>query len=125
MNPFTDFINTLLDGVFGQIGAVRAFLRNPWPVTLVAYVKSLAAGTVSMFPALALFLSGQTTLQQEPLHKPDEGQAVQAQASTIVQEGNVFEAVAGSGPLSINVSDTVNVSDEEAAEIRTFQPKSD
>jgi hypothetical protein len=97
MNPFTDFMDTLLDGVLAVV-AVITFLRYPWPPTLIAYVKSIAYGTVKIFPALAVFLSGQTTISQEPVRKPDEHFASQVQHGPEMEMEEALLSVPGGSP---------------------------
>jgi hypothetical protein len=106
-NPVVVIVYVVLGGIVG----VWAFFRCPLPAMFVNYPSLILSNVVKFIPALAVLLGAQTTIQQEPIRKPDEHLASQAQSPDTVQEAtNTIEAVQVSAmPVQVNVYDTVSI----------------
>jgi hypothetical protein len=66
--------------VSGGIVGVWVFSRCPIEAIFVNYPTIIVSNVVKFIPALAILLGGQTTIQQEPVRKPDDHLTSQALA---------------------------------------------
>ncbi|MDK2741945.1 MAG: hypothetical protein NDI90_03445 [Nitrospira sp. BO4] len=115
-------LNKILDALAEILADAWAFIKYPMETTAAttawAYWKTMLASMVKMFPALALFMNGQTTIAPEAVRKPDEHLQSQAQATATTLEGsNLFNVSSANGTVFVSVSDVVPVSDWEFAVI--------
>jgi hypothetical protein len=115
-NPVVVLVVLILGGIVG----VWAFFRFPLPTLLVNYPGLIVSNAVKFIPALAVFMSGQTTIQSEPVKRPDDHiQATAANAQDdMLEASNIFEAVAVSAnPVQVFAADDVRVADKERASV--------
>lgn len=110
-----DPLNKILDTIHDSAIDVWAFIKYPVQTTAAktawAYFKLALAGTAKMFPAMAVFLSGQTTIQQESVRKPDEHIQSSVQSpDTVLEASNALEvASANAMPFQVFAWDDVRV----------------
>jgi hypothetical protein len=89
--------------VLGGIVGVWGFFRFPTPALLVNYPTLIVSYAVKFIPALAVLMGAQTTIQQEPVRKPDDHLASQSQHGEVILEGAALELWASTtgGDLSV------------------------
>jgi hypothetical protein len=107
-NSFIEFFNILIDGAVG----IWTFLRYPLQTILLTYPKMILGGVVKFIPALAVLMSGQASIQQEPVKRPDDHIASQTQSPESLDEANEFQAgtaVVSAAPVQPYVQDQIAV----------------
>jgi hypothetical protein len=87
-NPLVIVVYLALGGLVG----LWAFFRFPLPTVIVNYPTMIVSHAVKFIPALAVLLGGQTTLQTEPVKRPDEHLSSQAQSPEELDETRAFQA---------------------------------
>lgn len=123
-----NLLNKILDAVTDSLAHAWAFITHPMETTAAktawAYWKIMLAGTVKMFPALAVFMSGQTAIAPELVRKPDEHLQSQSQTTDTTFGGaNLMEAATVSA-VSLPIGRGL-VEDPPVARLPKQQPQQD
>jgi hypothetical protein len=94
MHKDDDILNEIVETTVAE-GVPLYVAPKRWTAfkTALAYWKTMRAAAVAVFPALAVSLSGQTTISQVQLGKPEEHQASHADAGEATLEGESLELV--------------------------------
>ena len=125
-NPVVVALYLALGGIVG----VWAFFRFPAPTLLVNYPTWILSQAVKFIPALAVLFGGQTTIQQEPVKRPDEHLSAHAHSPEELDETRRVQeltAFVSSAPVQMYSRDIVRVRMSEtgwAQFVATSQPPS-
>ena len=82
-NPLNETVDTAFEAVTFSTTPKRTVALK----TARAYLKSILVSAVKVFPLLTIFMSGQTSIQQETLRRPDEYQASSSKSTEVPLAG--------------------------------------